>query len=1589
MLNLGIKGDVLSKKPATPALFLAVLFFALQLPAQTLINVDFGAGLAKSDKTGPAAIGQSTNDFWNYYSRDDGHGGWLTFGVVSNLSQADGTATSVGLAVANAPGAWGNGSSDPMYDSYIYPFGGNATVTVSNLPVGQYDFYVYSQDGNYDITVGALDYGVQTTYDNPVTSPPVWGQGVQYALFQAVAVVNPGDAVVLTVRPGVAGYAIISGMQIATSMGGAAPKIFVQPQDQTAAVGNNVTFSVAVSGTPPLSFQWQKAGLPIPGATNVSFTLQDVQMTDAGTYSVQVTNALGSIVSSNATLMVLQASTNFLVNVDFGGGLTKSAKVGGAAIGQNTNDFWNYYSRDDGHGGWLTFGALSNLSMASGVGTSIGLTVANAPGAWGNGSSDPMYDVYLYPFGGNATVTVTNIPVGQYDVYIYSQDGNYQLISGANDYGVQTSRDPALANPPAWQQGVQYALFQSVSVSTPGDPMVITVRPGVGGYAIIAGMQITASSTAPPQLPPTILTQPASQSATIGSNATFTVLASGTGPFSYQWFFSSNIIAGATAYSLTVTNAQTNNSGPYSVIVSNAYGMVTSAVATLTVSDLAPSILTQPQDQTVMVGSNAQFSVTASGLPPVGYQWLFNGSALYGPPSPMGSGPSLYIPNAQPANAGNYSVRVFNAYGAVTSSVARLTVSGLAPTITQQPAGQTATNGDDVTLSVNVSGSVPLYYQWWFNGTPISGATLATLVLGNVQTNQSGDYSVVVSNWVGQISSSNAVLTVLDVNRPPTANSQNVITTLNKPVAITLTAADRDGDPLTYSIVTQPANGTLTGVAPNLTYQPGSNFFGADSFIFKANDGQIDSAAATVNITVLSNTAAMLIDVDFGAGLAKSPEVGPAAVGLTANDFWNYYSRDDGHGGFLSFGVLSNLTLADGEASSVDLTVANAPGAWGNGSSDPMYNSYIYPFSGNATLTVTNLPVGLYDFYLYSQDGNYQITVDSVDYGIKTTHDAIVTSPPVWQAGVQYAVFQGVVVTNAGQAVVITVRPGTAGTAIIAGMQIVSSTMGSGPIIVQSPQNQNATVGDTVTFSVQAIGAPPLTYQWDFNGTALGGATNSVLVLTNVQTAQAGSYSVQVSNAGGSVTSSNAVLSVGFPPAQVLVGSNTVDAGGVVTFPIVIVANGNENALGFSLSFSPALLTYANITLGPGAAGATLISNPNDVGSGLLGVLLALPPNQTLVAGTQEIAEVSFTAAAVTNGTMAQLTFGDQPTRREISDAQANPLPATYGSGSVSITAADFEGDVTPRPNGDKVVSVTDWVLEGRFAAKLDYPTNASEFQRADCAPRNTLGDGAITVADWVQVGRYAVGLDPLTVVGGPTNDVGPNVVNTSVAEKTGSEPVRPRSKGLTPRALRVSDALLAQGQSGVFSVYLDAQGNENAAGFTVSFDPTVFTYLEATQGADAANATLEINANQAALGRVAFALAAPIGTSFSAGTKELVKVTLRSSASIAGAYVVALSDQPVLRQVVDPTAIPLTLSYANGNVTINPPPSLSITHTLGGVSLSWPAWANNFVLQQADGSLPSLSWSNVTTSIVVTNNAATVNLRLGGTAKFYRLQAQ
>ena len=168
----------------------------------------------------------------------------------------------------------------------------------------------------------------------------------------------------------------------------------------------------------------------------------------------------------------------------------------------------------------------------------------------------------------------------------------------------------------------------------------------------------------------------------------------------------------------------------------------------------APSIATQPQSRTVALGANASFSVTANGTAPLAYQWRFYATNLAGATTS-----SFTRTNAQPADAGDYSVVVTNSYGSVTSSVATLTVSS-GPVINTQPQSQSIFVGQSATFAVNAGGAPPLSYQWRFTGTNIGGATTNSYTRTNSQTNDAGNYDVVVTNLSGSVTSQWAALQV-------------------------------------------------------------------------------------------------------------------------------------------------------------------------------------------------------------------------------------------------------------------------------------------------------------------------------------------------------------------------------------------------------------------------------------------------------------------------------------------------------------------------------------------------------------------------------------------------------------------------------------------------------------------------------------------------------------------------------------------------------------------------------------------------------------------------------------------------------------
>src|SRR5438445_284390 len=172
---------------------------------------------------------------------------------------------------------------------------------------------------------------------------------------------------------------------------------------------------------------------------------------------------------------------------------------------------------------------------------------------------------------------------------------------------------------------------------------------------------------------------------------------------------------------------------------------------------VAPSITAQPTNGSILVGQTATFSVTASGTAPLSYQWRKNGSAIAGASSAIYTTPAETTSD----NGAQFTVVVSNSAGTATSNSAVLTVNPAAPSITTQPSSQTITAGQTATFSVTASGTAPLNYQWRKNGTAISGATSSSYATPAETTYDNGaQFTIVVSNSAGSVSSNSATLTV-------------------------------------------------------------------------------------------------------------------------------------------------------------------------------------------------------------------------------------------------------------------------------------------------------------------------------------------------------------------------------------------------------------------------------------------------------------------------------------------------------------------------------------------------------------------------------------------------------------------------------------------------------------------------------------------------------------------------------------------------------------------------------------------------------------------------------------------------------------
>ncbi|MBI3423071.1 MAG: VCBS repeat-containing protein [Acidobacteria bacterium] len=727
--------------------------------------------------------------------------------------------------------------------------------------------------------------------------------------------------------------------------------------------------------------------------------------------------------------------------------------------------------------------------------------------------------------------------------------------------------------------------------------IINNAQPGdAGAYAVDAvnacGTITSNAATLIVNTAPVISAQPASQTLCAGGTATFSVTA--LGATGYQWKKDGSSITGATAATLTISNAQAADAGAYTVDVSNGCGTTASGAAALSVNAVT-AITAQPAGQTVCNGAAASLAVSATGTN-LSYQWRKDGVDISG-----ATGSSFTIATATAADAANYDVVVTGACGSLTSAVATLTVNA-ATAIAMQPTSQTVCAGTAATFSVAASGTA-LTYQWRKDGVNIGGAN------GNSYTaTDAGSYDVIVSGACGTVNSSAAALTV------------NALTVINtQPASQTVCA----GTSATFSVA-------ATGAS--LTYQwrkDGANIGGANGSSYNATDaanydvvvsgacGTATSSAATLTVNATTAINIQPASQPVCAGASATFSVG--AIGTNLSYQWR---RDGASIGGANGNSFTIAAAAAADAASYDVVVSGACGAL---------------TSSPATLTINATTA------INTQPANQaSCPGGAVTFAVNATGTNLSYQ---WRKG--GASIGG---ANGSSYTIAAVMAGDAASydVIVSGAcgSVTSSpaslTLSEATAINTQPANQTACPGGAATFGVAASGAGAVSYQWRKGGVSIGGANAASLTINPVSAADAGNYEVVVNSTCGSVTSSAATLTVNTTTAITTQPVNqTACTGASATFNVAATGTsltyqwrkGGVNISGANGgSYSIAAITVAEAAsydvLVTGACGS-VTSTAASLTVNAVTAITTQPTNQTACAGSAATFSVTATGTGL------------------------------------------------------------------------------------------------------------------------------------------------------------------------------------------------------------------------------------------------------------------------------------------------------------------------------------------------------------------------
>ena len=772
----------------------------------------------------------------------------------------------------------------------------------------------------------------------------------------------------------------------------AQPVIAIQPINQVVLGGlkTNVTFSVSASGQGPLTYQWLFNGTNLPNnlITTVAGNGNSFYSGDGGPATNAALNNPGGIAEDGfGNVYIADINNNRIRLVNTNGIITTIAGTnssgffgdGGPASNAGLSgpygvcaDAWgNYYIADSGHArirrvdtnGIITTVAGTNTSGFFGDGgPATNAALSNPRGV----SADSSGNLFIADYGNNrirkvdtngiiSTVAGTNMPgysgdggpatvaklanpagvavdaIGNLYIADYGTsrirwvdtNGFMHTIAGTNTTGF-TGDGGAATNARIYNPaGIAVDSFGNIYFSDSGNSRVRQIDPN-GLISTVAGNGATSFSG----------DGGAATNATLSFPYGLAMDSSGGLVIADEFHYRIRKVTLGRSPMLQVNNASTNNAGSYQVVVTSPAGSVTSSVVSLTMAFPA-AIVTQPQSINVTNGNTATLSVTTSGTGPLSYQWYLATNAVAG-----GTNAILTLASATPDMAGNYFCVVTNAYGAVTSYIALVTVL-TPPAISVQPTNQTVVAGNNVLLNVGVSGTGPFTFQWRLNGTNLPNQNNnINLVAGKPGQTGTGSDAVTATNspllspaGVTADSAGDVIFAEVGNSRVRIVTSNGIINTL---AGVVGGGFGGDGATATNALLSSPSA---------VTFDTSGNLYIADTWNNRIR--KVDTNGIIITIAGTNGGA-------FGG------DGGPAVLahlysptGVAADNFGNLFIADSNNNRIRKVDTNGIITTVAGTNSPGGL-----PGFAGDGG--PAVSALIYSPNGLAVDGFGNLYISDY-----------------------------------------------------------------------------------------------------------------------------------------------------------------------------------------------------------------------------------------------------------------------------------------------------------------------------------------------------------------------------------------------------------------------------------------------------------------------------------------------------------------------------------------------------------------------------------------------------------------------------------------------------